>query len=147
MVLIFWKVFSIKPLRQTWPQFSMWITGNMPLENIYELRSYCNDEQWIIINHDFFTETNPNGGEFIVMPWECLTPFQRIILIRILKPDALIASVRAFIEQLMGEKFVSSGDINLKEMYEESTAKTPLIFILSSGKWKHVYAMRMVDSA
>ena len=73
--------------------------------------------------------------------------FQRIILIRILKPDALIASVRAFIEQLMGEKFVSSGDINLKEMYEESTAKTPLIFILSSGKWKHVYAMRMVDSA
>ena len=69
-----------------------------------------------------------------MMPWEMLTPFQRIILIKILKPDALIASVRTFIEERMGEKFVSSGNINLKEMYEESTAKTPLIFILSSGK-------------
>ena len=76
---------------------------------------------------------NPNGGDFIVMPWQILTPFQRIILIKILKPDALIASVRTFIEERIGEKFVSSGDINLKEMYEGSTAKTPLIFILSSG--------------
>ncbi len=69
-----------------------------------------------------------------MMPWESLSAFQRIILIKILKPDALIASVRVFIEEHMGSKFVSSGDINLKEMYEKSTAKTPLIFILSPGE-------------
>ena len=35
----------------------------------------------------------------------------------------------------MGEKYLSTGSFDLKEIYEESTAKTPLIFILSPSKF------------
>ncbi len=39
-----------------------------------------------------------------------------------------------FVEQQMGTKFVTHGAMDLKEMFEESSARTPLIFILSPGK-------------
>jgi dynein heavy chain len=44
-----------------------------------------------------------------------------------------IAAVYKFVVEQMGESFVQTGTIDLKEMFEESTAKTPLIFILSPG--------------
>ena len=35
----------------------------------------------------------------------------------------------------MGTKFLSSGDFDLREVFEESSAKHPLIFVLSPGKF------------
>ena len=65
--------------------------------------------------------------------WEHLSDFQRLILIRILKPQSLTSSVRVFVEEQMGASFVSFGTADLGEVYEQSDAKTPLIFILSPG--------------
>ena len=55
------------------------------------------------------------------------------MLIKVLRAEMLVDSVRVFVEQQMGTKFVSSGAVDLREMFEESSAKTPLIFILSPG--------------
>ncbi|XP_077659064.1 dynein axonemal heavy chain 14 [Urocitellus parryii] len=66
-------------------------------------------------------------------PWEKLTPFQRLILIKILRPEHLTSAVRTFVTEKMGSEFLHGAGINLKESYEESTAKTPLIFIHSNG--------------
>ncbi len=71
-----------------------------------------------------------------MFPWETLAPFQRLLVVRVLRPDALCAAVRVFVQQLMGDKFVSGGHIDLQQMYEASAATTPLIFILSSGTWE-----------
>ena len=67
----------------------------------------------------------------ITLEWEKLTQFQRLILIKILRPDVLTSSCNQFVRDRMGEKYLSTGSFDLKEIYEESTAKTPLIFILS----------------
>ncbi|CAH1791320.1 unnamed protein product [Owenia fusiformis] len=65
--------------------------------------------------------------------WEILSDFQRLLLIKILRPEMTTATIRSFVEEQMGSQFVSAGHFDLKEMFEKSTAKTPLIFILSPG--------------
>ncbi|XP_032694671.1 dynein heavy chain 14, axonemal [Lontra canadensis] len=66
-------------------------------------------------------------------PWEKLTPFQRLILIKILQPEHLKNSVKMFITEQMGNEYVPITGINLKESYKESNARTPLILIHSHG--------------
>uniref|UniRef100_M3XYI9 Dynein axonemal heavy chain 14 n=1 Tax=Mustela putorius furo TaxID=9669 RepID=M3XYI9_MUSPF len=66
-------------------------------------------------------------------PWEKLTPFQRLILIKILQPEHLKNSVKMFITEHMGNEYVPRTGINLKESYKESNARTPLILIHSHG--------------
>lgn len=69
----------------------------------------------------------------VTFSWEYLTPFQRLMLIKVLHPSMLMASVRTFILNIMGSQFITVGVPDLKEMFEESNAKTPLIFLLSPG--------------
>ena len=81
----------------------------------------------------FFYITDDVPKEKVVFQWEDLSSFQRVLLIKILRPAMLTSSIHEFVKQEMGSQFVSSGNIDLKEMYEESNARTPLIFILSPG--------------
>ena len=74
-------------------------------------------------------------AEAVVFPWEALTPFQRLMLIKVLLPASLTAAVHTFVLNMMGQQFIAVGHIDLREMFEESNAKTPLIFLLSPGQW------------
>ncbi|KAG8519328.1 Dynein heavy chain 2, axonemal, partial [Galemys pyrenaicus] len=65
----------------------------------------------------------------INFPWEKLTPFQRLILIKILRPECLENSVRKFVIEKMGNEYLCRNGINLNEVYKESSARTPLILI------------------
>ncbi|XP_004439654.1 PREDICTED: dynein heavy chain 14, axonemal [Ceratotherium simum simum] len=69
----------------------------------------------------------------INFPWEKLTPFQRLILIKILRPECLKNSVRNFITEKLGNEYTCRTGLNLKELYEESNARTPLMLIHSNG--------------
>ncbi|XP_077934784.1 dynein axonemal heavy chain 14 [Halichoerus grypus] len=66
-------------------------------------------------------------------PWEKLSAFQRLILIKILQPEHLKNSVKRFITEKMGSEYVLRTGINLRESYKESNARTPIIFIHSHG--------------
>ncbi|CAM2111263.1 unnamed protein product [Caretta caretta] len=65
--------------------------------------------------------------------WENLSSFQRIILIKILRPESLNSAIRKFVIEKLGARYLQTGGINLKEVYEDSNASTPLIFIHSHG--------------
>ncbi|XP_037661714.1 dynein heavy chain 14, axonemal [Choloepus didactylus] len=69
----------------------------------------------------------------INFPWEKLTPFQRLILVKILRPEYLKNSVSEFVTEKMGKAYLHTTGINLKELYQESSARIPLIFIHSHG--------------
>ncbi|XP_073755948.1 dynein axonemal heavy chain 14 isoform X3 [Callorhinus ursinus] len=66
-------------------------------------------------------------------PWEKLSAFQRLILIKILQPEHLKNSVKRFITEKMGSEYVLRTGINLRESYKESDARTPIILIHSHG--------------
>ncbi|XP_068841823.1 dynein axonemal heavy chain 14-like [Capricornis sumatraensis] len=76
-------------------------------------------------NEEIYTSIN--------FPWEKLTPFQRLILIKILRPEHLKSSVERFITEKIGNEYIHSTGTSLKESYEESNARTPLILIHSHG--------------
>ncbi|XP_074241361.1 dynein axonemal heavy chain 14 isoform X3 [Saimiri boliviensis] len=69
----------------------------------------------------------------VYFPWEKLTSFQRLILIKILRPEHLKNSVRKFITEKMGNEYLQRTGANLKDAYKESNARTPLILIQSHG--------------
>ncbi|XP_038654802.1 dynein heavy chain 14, axonemal-like [Scyliorhinus canicula] len=85
---------------------------------------------------------SPPGGSLLeqnieeqhtIFPWELLTPFQCLILIKVLRPECLIAAVREFVAQKLGAEFLPSPAVNLQDAFDETDAYTPLIFLLSPG--------------
>ncbi|KAL2098859.1 hypothetical protein ACEWY4_005339 [Coilia grayii] len=80
------------------------------------------------------TKTKPgNVKSTAVFAWEKLTGFQRLILIKVLRPDCLTSAVRRFVTEKIGAKFVEGSKMSLLEIYEHSNSSTPIIFLLSPG--------------
>lgn len=65
--------------------------------------------------------------------WKDATQFQRMIIIRLIRPDKIIPIVRQFIINNLGSKFLSSPSFDINISYQDSTCETPMIFILSPG--------------
>ncbi|KAJ1549535.1 Dynein heavy chain 7, axonemal [Cladochytrium tenue] len=62
-----------------------------------------------------------------------LNSFQRLLVIRCLRPDKLTAAIQLYIIEKMGKRFVEPPPFNLASSYADSSPITPLIFILSPG--------------
>ena len=65
--------------------------------------------------------------------WTTLTDFQKLILIKVLRPDAFVPSVRQCITTQMGSRYVAGIQLDMSELYHQATHYTPLIFLLSPG--------------
>eukprot|EP00063_Salmo_salar_P092130 XP_014066965.1 PREDICTED: dynein heavy chain 14, axonemal isoform X3 [Salmo salar] len=68
-----------------------------------------------------------------IFPWESLSGFQKIILVKILRPECLNTAVKAFVIEKMGSKYLEVGRISLREVYERCSANVPIVFLLSPG--------------
>jgi len=67
-------------------------------------------------------------------PWEeRLTPFQKLLVLRTLRPDKIVTAVTAFVISAMGQRYVEPPPFDLQGSYNDSAATTPLIFVLSPG--------------
>ena len=65
--------------------------------------------------------------------FSALTKFHKLILIKLLRPDALVLSINHFIGEILGTKFCNLGVASLGDLYHRSKATTPILFILSPG--------------
>ena len=61
------------------------------------------------------------------------TPFQRMMILRCVRPDKVVPALVGFISAEMGKQFVDPPTFNLGRCYDDSDATTPLIFVLSTG--------------
>ncbi|XP_044742040.1 dynein axonemal heavy chain 12 [Chrysoperla carnea] len=83
--------------------------------------------------HDYYDLTNPQDVKFPA-PWnEKLNSFEKLILIRIIRPDKTMVSVSKLVAMEMGEKFVTPPPFDIAKSYGDSSSQYPLIFILSPG--------------
>ncbi|ELU16870.1 hypothetical protein CAPTEDRAFT_116653 [Capitella teleta] len=121
-----WK--QCQYLEATFPVFSMLCRSITNCHTQWEhfLRS---DDPYAEL-HNPYTGTEK---ETDIFQWELLSSFQLLMLVRILRPSMLLASVRSFVLSAMGEQFLTTGGTDLRRMFEESSARTPLIFLLSPG--------------
>lgn len=58
---------------------------------------------------------------------------QRMLIVRSLRPDRVSFCVTMFIVNNLGSRFVEPPVLDMQQVVEDSTTKTPLIFVLSPG--------------
>lgn len=67
-------------------------------------------------------------------PWDkTINDFQRITVIRCMRPDKVIPMVRQYVQERLGHKFVEPPPFDLGKSYADSNNTMPLIFVLSPG--------------
>ena len=72
-------------------------------------------------------------------PWRSdLSSIQKIVMLRMLRPDKLIPALTSFVAESLGRRFVEPKPFAIEPSYNDSTCNTPLIFVLSPGR----YALR-----
>ncbi|GFO33725.1 dynein heavy chain 12, axonemal-like, partial [Plakobranchus ocellatus] len=82
---------------------------------------------------DFYNEKEPHKAA-IPEPWQSkLNDFQRMIILRTIRPDKIVLAITDFVMEKLGKKFVEPPPFDLAKSYMDSNACTPLIFVLSPG--------------
>lgn len=62
-----------------------------------------------------------------------LTDFQKIILLRAIRPDRVTTALRAFVAKHLGEMYVTQQPFDMAATYEETNPAIPVFFVLFPG--------------
>jgi hypothetical protein len=62
-----------------------------------------------------------------------LTRFQKLLVLRCLRPDRVLAGVQDFVAVQLGSRFIEPPPFDLPACFKESSPTTPLVFVLSAG--------------
>ncbi|EAY19693.1 Dynein heavy chain family protein [Trichomonas vaginalis G3] len=66
--------------------------------------------------------------------WEVkLTLFQRLLVLRVLRPDSMGNAIQDLIQKRLGDAFLESPQFDISSSFDDSTVTAPLIFVLSVG--------------
>nr|XP_034361929.1 LOW QUALITY PROTEIN: dynein heavy chain 2, axonemal [Arvicanthis niloticus] len=83
--------------------------------------------------HLWYTNSSP---EKAMLPgeWEnACNEMQRMLIVRSLRQDRVAFCVTSFIVSNLGSRFIEPPVLNMKAVMEDSTPRSPLVFILSPG--------------
>nr|VZI11206.1 unnamed protein product [Spirometra erinaceieuropaei] len=118
---------------------SSWLT-DMAWDNITELNKLPNYrglvtsfEQYPKDWNIWYTADEPENAK-LPGEWEGSTnEFQRMLIVRSLRPDRVSFCATTFIVNNMGTRFVEPPVLDMKQVVDDSSVRTPLIFVLSPG--------------
>uniref|UniRef100_A0A672ZPD5 Dynein, axonemal, heavy chain 11 n=1 Tax=Sphaeramia orbicularis TaxID=375764 RepID=A0A672ZPD5_9TELE len=65
--------------------------------------------------------------------WKNKSSLQKLIILRALRPDRMSYSLRNFVEEKLGAKYVEAARLEFDRLYEDSSPSNPVFFILSPG--------------
>ncbi|KAH9496161.1 Dynein heavy chain 6, axonemal [Bulinus truncatus] len=137
---------TYKKLCPSWISDSVWKQCQFLEATVDNFDHLClslenNEHQWEQFRNaenvfELFSQpyvTDLLSNKSTVFEWQRLSKFQCLLLIKTLRLEILPASISLFIKDQLGSKYLTTGSFDLREVYNESMAKSPLIFILSPG--------------
>ena len=88
-------------------------------------------------NIEAFKEMNasssPDSFEYPKELGAKMNSFQKMIILRCLRPDKVVPAMQAFVVEKLGDTFIKPPAFDLNLIYKDSNSTTPLIFVLSPG--------------
>ncbi|XP_018345947.1 PREDICTED: dynein heavy chain 7, axonemal-like [Trachymyrmex septentrionalis] len=151
-------VFNLLETSVTSESMSQWLfllTGGMGLEN-----PYPNPAEWLLVKYwdemcrldtikgfegikDAFSNAVDNWKkvfdskepqkETFPAPYDKLNLFERLLILRCIRPDKIIPAVQLLVEEQMGPQYVEAPPFDLVSCFADSNCSIPLIFVLTPG--------------
>ncbi|XP_076302983.1 dynein axonemal heavy chain 7 [Lasioglossum baleicum] len=87
-----------------------------------------NAEQW----KNLFDSKEPQNSP-IPSPYANLNSFERLLVLRCIRPDKIVPAIQIFVEAELGAQFVEPPPFDLASSYADSNSCTPLVFVLTPG--------------
>ncbi|XP_039277456.1 dynein heavy chain 10, axonemal [Nilaparvata lugens] len=75
-----------------------------------------------------------------------ISKFEKLMLLRCFRTDRVYQAMTNYIEDIMGEQYITPPFVSFGMVYEQSNPSTPVIFILSPGSDPTSELMKLVDS-
>ncbi|TPX54258.1 hypothetical protein SeMB42_g00367 [Synchytrium endobioticum] len=110
-----------------WSQILM--LSSLPNFSGIESSFTTNGDQYKVI----FDSAQPHR-EKLPAPWPTkLNGFQKLLVLRCLRPDRVTSAIQDFVAAELGVRFIEPQTSDVSALFKESNALTPLIFVLSPG--------------
>ncbi|CAH8518373.1 unnamed protein product [Schistosoma turkestanicum] len=128
------KTKTVNPLPD-WLPDSSWKDLSRLIEQFPEYYGSLTDdlvrlnEQW----KSWYESDNPESLPIPGNYEEQLSKFQRLCLLRCFRVDRIYRAITLYVAEIMGEDYVSPPIMSFTTIYEQSTARSPIAFILSPG--------------
>ncbi|KYN09877.1 Dynein heavy chain 7, axonemal [Trachymyrmex cornetzi] len=151
-------VFNLRETSDTPKTASQWLfllTGGIGLEN-----PYPNPAEWLLVKYwdelcrldtvkgfegikesfsnavddwkKIFDSREPQKETFPA-PYDKLNLFERLLILRCIRPDKIISAVQLLVEEQMGPQYVEAPPFDLGSSFADSNCSIPLIFVLTPG--------------
>ncbi|KAM6931388.1 dynein axonemal heavy chain 10 [Xenentodon cancila] len=89
----------------------------------------------------------PEQAPFPMKYKECLSAFQRLLLLRCFRVDRVFRAVTDYVSVTMGKKYVQPPVMDLASIYDDSTPFSPIVFILSPGSDPASDIMKLAEAS
>ena len=130
------KSFTTKALGEFWPK-----SGLRDLEQLVTLESSSERMKSLIVdistNEDKWKKwLSSKTPEISAIPDDIqsrLTPFEFLCLLRCARVDRITAATTQFISSTLGEQYVTPPIVNYDSIFNATSARTPVVFVLSPG--------------
>jgi dynein heavy chain len=97
-------------------------------------------EEW----RQAFMETEQPHLSPLPGEWDEKVPnFQKLLLLRVLRPEKVVFGTRVYVGRSLGQSFTASPPFDLSGTFLDSDNQTPLIFVLSAGADPNDYLMKL----
>eukprot|EP01060_Flectonema_neradi_P007523 TRINITY_DN15258_c0_g1_i3.p1 TRINITY_DN15258_c0_g1~~TRINITY_DN15258_c0_g1_i3.p1 ORF type:complete len:3484 (+),score=722.64 TRINITY_DN15258_c0_g1_i3:1919-12370(+) len=80
-----------------------------------------------------WAENSAPEDEKLPTDWRSFDSFQRLLILRCLRPDRMIAALHKFVAAKLGSFFITDSAAPLSQVFADVVPTTPILFLLSPG--------------